>query len=102
MLWAGRVMGGGRVMAFLTHDELKTKCLRFAKGRAGARKFSGSMDPFLERWWPTVAGNLVNCGDRHPTPPEGFASREDAVSCARTYKLLCREWLEKNTPGRAG
>ena len=30
----------------------------------------------------------------HPTPIEGFGTKEAATSAAETYKAMSREWLE--------
>lgn len=77
------------------YDLMLSKANMFADGEVGAVMLNnGPETGFKPGWWPTVARKRVNCGDRHPTPPEGFVTHAEALDCAETYKAMSREWLE--------
>lgn len=83
----------------MTHEKMIEKANMFANGKPGATLLNnGPETGFEPGWWPTVAGKYVNCGERHPTPKEGFPTKATAIACAKEYKAMSREWLEANDP----
>ncbi|MDV4167775.1 hypothetical protein [Rhodovulum sp. FJ3] len=81
----------------MTPEEMRKKTEIFAYGEVSAVALNGHPDDgFKEGWFPKVAGERVNCGDKHPTPEGGFPTRQAALDCAVTYQQLCRDWLVEN------